>query len=127
MKLLVVHLVTSLPPFTLSSLPLCSPPPALGYVAPEILRGDKYGAEVDIWSMGVITYVLLAGYPPFYDDDQKKLFKKIKEVCAVLEDSERGGGRGRWGETGWERREFFSSLSPSSLPPLLICCHSFSP
>eukprot|EP01041_Mallomonas_annulata_P001467 gene1467-2818_t len=50
-----------------------------GYVAPEILRGDAYGAEVDIWSMGVICYVLLAGYPPFYDEDQKKLFKKIKE------------------------------------------------
>mmetsp|Transcript_22316 Transcript_22316/g.21560 ORF Transcript_22316/g.21560 Transcript_22316/m.21560 type:complete len:478 (+) Transcript_22316:302-1735(+) len=50
-----------------------------GYVAPEILRGDKYGTEVDIWSMGVICYVLLAGYPPFYDEDQKKLFKKIKE------------------------------------------------
>lgn len=49
-----------------------------GYVAPEILRGDQYGTEVDIWSMGVITYVLLAGYPPFYDEDQKKLFKKIK-------------------------------------------------
>jgi calcium/calmodulin-dependent protein kinase I len=51
-----------------------------GYVAPEILRGDQYGAEVDIWSLGVITYVLLAGYPPFYDDDQRKLFKKIKEA-----------------------------------------------
>jgi len=50
-----------------------------GYVAPEILRGDPYGAEVDIWSMGVICYVLLAGYPPFYDEDQKRLFKKIKE------------------------------------------------
>jgi calcium/calmodulin-dependent protein kinase I len=50
-----------------------------GYVAPEILRGDRYQAEVDIWSMGVICYVLLAGYPPFYDEDQKKLFKKIKE------------------------------------------------
>lgn len=50
-----------------------------GYVAPEILRGDRYGSEVDIWSMGVICYVLLAGYPPFYDEDQKKLFKKIKE------------------------------------------------
>ena len=50
-----------------------------GYVAPEILRGDSYGPEVDIWSMGVICYVLLAGYPPFYDEDQKKLFKKIKE------------------------------------------------
>jgi serine/threonine protein kinase len=48
-------------------------------VAPEILRGDRYGTEVDIWSMGVICYVLLAGYPPFYDEDQKKLFKKIKE------------------------------------------------
>ena len=50
-----------------------------GYVAPEILRGDHYGCEVDIWSMGVICYVLLAGYPPFYDDDQRKLFRKIKE------------------------------------------------
>lgn len=51
-----------------------------GYVAPEILRGDIYGPEVDIWSMGVICYVLLVGYPPFYDEDQKKLFKKIKEA-----------------------------------------------
>ena len=50
-----------------------------GYVAPEILRGDQYGSEVDIWSMGVICYVLLAGYPPFYDEDQKKLFKKIRD------------------------------------------------
>lgn len=49
-----------------------------GYVAPEILRGKPYTTEVDIWSMGVICYVLLAGYPPFYDEDQKKLFKKIK-------------------------------------------------
>lgn len=32
-----------------------------------------------MWSMGVICYVLLAGYPPFYDEDQKRLFKKIKE------------------------------------------------
>lgn len=51
-----------------------------GYVAPEILRGDPYRNEVDIWSLGVICYVLLAGYPPFYDDDQRNLFKKIKEA-----------------------------------------------
>lgn len=51
-----------------------------GYVAPEVLRGDKaYGAEADIWSVGVICYVLMVGYPPFYDEDQRKLFKKIKE------------------------------------------------
>jgi serine/threonine protein kinase len=79
-KSLVAHQVPHSPPLSSPHLP---PPFPAGYVAPEILRGDKYGAEVDIWSMGVITYVLLAGYPPFYDDDQKKLFKKIKEVSSL--------------------------------------------
>jgi len=55
--------------------PPCGTP---GYVAPEILRGDPYSGEVDIWSMGVICYVLLAGYPPFYDEDTRKLYKKIR-------------------------------------------------
>ena len=49
-----------------------------GYVAPEILRGDPYKGEVDVWSMGVICYVLLAGYPPFYDEDTRKLYRKIR-------------------------------------------------
>lgn len=50
-----------------------------GYVAPEILKGIPYGCEVDIWSMGVIVYIILAGYPPFYEDDQRKLFQRIKK------------------------------------------------
>ena len=41
-----------------------------GYIAPELLRGDCYACEPDVWSMGVIAYVLLAGYPPFYEKDQ---------------------------------------------------------
>ncbi|GMI61912.1 hypothetical protein ScalyP_jg6062 [Parmales sp. scaly parma] len=49
-----------------------------GYVAPEILRGDTYGLSVDMWSIGVITYILLGGYPPFHDDNQSVLYKKIK-------------------------------------------------
>ncbi|CAH0474084.1 unnamed protein product [Peronospora belbahrii] len=49
-----------------------------GYVAPEILKGVSYGKPVDIWSIGVITYILLAGYPPFHDDAQSILFKKIR-------------------------------------------------
>mmetsp|Transcript_16178 Transcript_16178/g.24382 ORF Transcript_16178/g.24382 Transcript_16178/m.24382 type:complete len:353 (+) Transcript_16178:89-1147(+) len=50
-----------------------------GYVAPEILSSKPYGKAVDMWSMGVITYILLGGYPPFHDDNQKALFRKIKK------------------------------------------------
>lgn len=49
------------------------------YVSPEILRGDIYGVETDIWSLGVICYVLFVGYPPFYDENPQRMFKKIKE------------------------------------------------
>eukprot|EP01039_Chlorochromonas_danica_P000764 gene764-829_t len=48
-----------------------------GYVAPEILKGIAYGKEVDMWSVGVILYILLCGFPPFYDDNNKKLFAQI--------------------------------------------------
>ncbi|CAK4076689.1 unnamed protein product [Aphanomyces euteiches] len=49
-----------------------------GYVAPEILQRQKYGKAVDIWSLGVITFILLCGYPPFHNDNQAKLFAAIK-------------------------------------------------
>lgn len=57
------------------------------YIAPEVcsLMGipkkerKQYTEKCDIWSAGVIVFILLAGYPPFYDDNQKKLFSKIKK------------------------------------------------
>lgn len=49
-----------------------------GYVAPEILQGGPYTDKVDIWSLGVITYILLCGFPPFYDENNAVLFSQIK-------------------------------------------------
>ncbi|XP_054473467.1 calcium/calmodulin-dependent protein kinase IGa [Anoplopoma fimbria] len=48
-----------------------------GYVAPEVLAQKPYSKAVDCWSIGVITYILLCGYPPFFDDNETRLFSKI--------------------------------------------------
>lgn len=49
-----------------------------GYVAPEILEGAKYDTQSDMWSLGVIVYILLGGYPPFIEQNQRDLFRKIR-------------------------------------------------
>ncbi|XP_029549250.1 calcium/calmodulin-dependent protein kinase type 1D isoform X1 [Salmo trutta] len=48
-----------------------------GYVAPEVLAQKPYSKAVDCWSIGVITYILLCGYPPFFEDNETRLFAKI--------------------------------------------------
>eukprot|EP00012_Vannella_robusta_P005522 CAMPEP_0206199686 /NCGR_PEP_ID=MMETSP0166-20121206/10413_1 /ASSEMBLY_ACC=CAM_ASM_000260 /TAXON_ID=95228 /ORGANISM="Vannella robusta, Strain DIVA3 518/3/11/1/6" /LENGTH=436 /DNA_ID=CAMNT_0053617843 /DNA_START=1056 /DNA_END=2363 /DNA_ORIENTATION=+ len=51
-----------------------------GYVAPEILQAKGYGKEVDLWSVGVITYILMCGFPPFYNDNVPLLFESIMKA-----------------------------------------------
>ena len=47
-------------------------------MSPEVIRKEPYGKPVDIWACGVILYILLVGYPPFWSDDQQVMFGQIK-------------------------------------------------
>jgi calcium-dependent protein kinase len=58
------------------------------YIAPEVLR-RSYGVECDMWSIGVIMYILLCGYPPFYGNSESEVLQRVKEgrcdvYCAPL-------------------------------------------
>jgi len=74
-----------------------------GYVAPEILEGLKYDQRADMWSVGVILYILLGGYPPFIENTQRELFRKIKRGDYEFHDE-------YWGTVSTEARDLISSL-----------------
>jgi len=74
-----------------------------GYVAPEILHGVPYGTKADLWSLGVIIYILLGGYPPFIEQNQRELFKKIKKGQYEFHPE-------YWGEISSEAKDLISGL-----------------
>jgi serine/threonine protein kinase len=74
-----------------------------GYVAPEILEGQKYDQRADMWSVGVILYILLGGYPPFIENTQRELFRKIKRGDYEFHEE-------YWGTVSTEARNLIKSL-----------------
>jgi calcium/calmodulin-dependent protein kinase I len=75
LKLVDFGFVTPFGPGIPKETRICGTP---GYVAPEMMMGLPYGPEVDIWSLGVIMYVLLAGMPPFPVEDKEVLVQAVK-------------------------------------------------
>ncbi|KAI0298768.1 kinase-like domain-containing protein [Multifurca ochricompacta] len=57
---------------------------SFGYVAPEVLNHKGHGKPVDLWAIGIITYVLLCGYSPFRSDDLKELVRQTTEAKTTI-------------------------------------------
>lgn len=74
-----------------------------GYVAPEILEGTPYDERADMWSVGVILYILLGGYPPFIESTQRDLFRKIRRGEYEFHEE-------YWGTVSSEAKQLISSL-----------------
>jgi len=51
------------------------------YVAPEVLMGSAYDVQCDVWSTGVITYILLSSHIPFDGDGESEVFERILAAC----------------------------------------------
>merc|ERR1711892_1264971 len=85
-----------------------------GYVAPEVLAQKPYGKAVDVWSIGVISYILLCGYPPFYDENDANLFAQILKREFEFDSP-------YWDDISEEAKDFIRSLMCVNVEHRLTC------
>ncbi|KAI9451466.1 Pkinase-domain-containing protein [Lactarius psammicola] len=76
---------------------------SFGYVAPEVLNHKGHGKPVDLWAIGIITYVLLCGYSPFRSDDLKELMRQTTEAKIIFHDR-------YWNNVSEEAKGFIRAL-----------------
>lgn len=72
------------------------------YIAPEVLK-KKYNEKCDIWSCGVILYILLCGYPPFNGQNDKQIIENVLKGKFTLDEPE-------WDSISPEAKDFVSKL-----------------
>lgn len=58
-------------------IPTATPCGTAGYAAPELFNEHKYTTGVDMWALGCLLFTMLAGFPPFYDEDIKVMTRKV--------------------------------------------------
>lgn len=85
-----------------------------GYVAPEVLMQKPYGLPCDYWSIGVVSFILLSGTPPFYEEDNFALFEQIK-ACRYDFDVE------TWDNVSKEAKDFVSKILVAD-PEIRMTC-----
>lgn len=73
------------------------------YVAPEILNKQPYASQVDMWGVGIIAYMCLAGYPPFADNSKQVLFEMISKGAYTFDPKD-------WAKVSRSAKRFISSL-----------------
>lgn len=88
-----------------------------GYVAPEVLAQKPYGKAVDVWSIGVISYILLCGYPPFYDENDANLFAQILKGEFEFDSP-------YWDDISEEAKDFIRNLMCVDVEKRLTCSYA---
>ena len=73
------------------------------YIAPEVLS-NSYGMEADMWSVGIILYIMLCGVPPFWAEEEEEIFAAIRGEQPV------DVGSGAWGEVSGDAKDLVQRM-----------------